>query len=49
MTSRVVRTSAARVTVELRKGEGLETILAAAEEAVELLRVELRGKRGEAA
>jgi hypothetical protein len=45
----VLKTSTARVTVELRKGEGLEAILAAAEEAVEQLRAELRGQRGEAA
>ena len=49
LTSRVLRTSTARVTVELRKGDGLEAILAAAEEAVEQLRAELRGQRGEAA
>jgi ParB family transcriptional regulator, chromosome partitioning protein len=49
VTSRVVRTSVARVTIELRKGEGLEAILAAAEEAVEQLRLELRERRGEAA
>jgi ParB family chromosome partitioning protein len=49
MTSRVLKTSAGRVTVELRKGEGLEAILAAAEEAVEQLRDELHGRRGEAA
>jgi ParB family chromosome partitioning protein len=49
LTSRVLRTPTARVTVELRKGEGLEAILAAAEEAVEQLRAELRGQRGEAA
>jgi ParB family chromosome partitioning protein len=46
VTTRVLRTSAARVTVELRKGEGLEAILAAAEEAVERLRAELRERRG---
>src|SRR5262249_16327967 len=49
VTSRVVRTSAARVTIDLRKGEGLEAILAAAEEAVEQLRGELRHAREEAA
>lgn len=49
VTSRVLKTSAGRVTVELRKGEGLEAILAATEEAVEQLRAELRGSRGEAA
>jgi ParB family transcriptional regulator, chromosome partitioning protein len=48
-TSRVLRTSTARVTVELKKGQGTEAILAAAEEAVELLRAELQGGRGEAA
>jgi ParB family transcriptional regulator, chromosome partitioning protein len=49
VTSRMLRTSAGRVTVELRKGEGLDAILAAAEEAVEQLRAELRIGRGEAA
>lgn len=49
MTSRVLRTSAARVTVELKKGQGMEAILAAAEEAVELLRAESLGRQGEAA
>jgi ParB family chromosome partitioning protein len=49
VTSRVVRTSAARVTIELRKGEGLEAILASAEEAVEQLRAELRQLNGDAA
>jgi ParB family chromosome partitioning protein len=49
VTSRVVRTSAARVTIDLRKGEGLEAILAAAEEAVEQLRGELRPGREDAA
>jgi ParB family chromosome partitioning protein len=49
MTSRVVRTAAGRVTVELKKGEGLEAILAAAEEAIGQLRAELRERRGEAA
>jgi ParB family chromosome partitioning protein len=49
LTSRLIKTSTARVTVELRKGEGLEAILAAAEEAVEQLRAELRGQKGEAA
>jgi ParB family chromosome partitioning protein len=48
VTARVLRTSGGRVTVELRKGEGLEAILAAAEEAVAQLRSELRTK-GEAA
>jgi ParB family chromosome partitioning protein len=49
VTSRVVRTSTARVTIELRKGEGLEAILDAATEAVEHLRAELRPAREEAA
>jgi ParB family transcriptional regulator, chromosome partitioning protein len=49
MTSRVVRTSAGRVTVELKRGDGLEAILAATEEAVGQLRTELGAARGEAA
>jgi ParB family chromosome partitioning protein len=49
VTSRVVRTSAARITIELRKGDGLESILAATEEAVEQLRAELRQGREAAA
>ena len=39
----MVRTSTGRVTVELKKGEGLEAILAAAEEAVvRILQAEMR-------
>ena len=45
----VCRTTAARVTIELQKGDGLEAILAAAEEAVEQLRTELATSREEAA
>jgi ParB family transcriptional regulator, chromosome partitioning protein len=49
LTARVVRTSAGRVTVELKRGDGLEAILAETEEAVAQLRAELREARGEAA
>jgi ParB family chromosome partitioning protein len=49
VTSRVVRTTAARVTIELKRGEGLPAILAAVKEAVELLCTELTTSREEAA
>jgi ParB family chromosome partitioning protein len=49
ITSRMVRTTAARVTIELKKGDGLPAVLAAVEEAVELLRAELTTSREEAA
>lgn len=45
ITSRVVRTVSARVTIELKKGEGLQAILAAAEDAVRLLRDEIDDSR----